>query len=138
METSPELLIVGFVVLIVLLGVLVVFGMKPTDDRVGTPASAADEHPANASPPPTPAAGATEPAPLWQFALAMFAAAFLAVVIGRLVGPSPAVTYRIEAVEDGATIETLNRLGAEGWRVVAARRAIEDRRGLYEVILMKE
>jgi len=90
------------------------------------------------APPPTPAARAPEPTPLWQLALAMFAAAFLAVVIGRLVGPSPAVTYRIEAVEDGATIETLNRLGAEGWRVVSARRALENNRGLYEVILMKE
>ena len=106
--------------------------------HLGVPVPGAQEHPANASPQLTPAAGATELTLLWQFALAMFAAAFLAVVIGRLVGPSPAVTYCIEAVEDGATIETLNKLGAEGWRVVAARRAIDDRRGLYEVILMKE
>ena len=83
METSPELLIVGFVVLIVLLGVLVVFGIKPTDDRVGTPASAADEHPANASPPAHGAAyresGAT------GIAVALYALGMLALVIGGLI-----------------------------------------------------
>ena len=52
--------------------------------------------------------------------------------------PSPAVTYRIEAIEEQATIETLNWLVADSWIVAAARRAIDDRRGLYEVILMKE
>ncbi len=90
------------------------------------------------APPPTPAARATEPTPLWQIGVIAFFAALLAVIIGRLVGPSPAVTYRIEAVEDGATIETLNKLGVEGWRVVSARRALDNNRGLYEVILMKE
>lgn len=49
-----------------------------------------------------------------------------------------ALRPRIAAVEDGATIETLNRLGAEGWRVVSARRALDSGRGLYEVILMKK
>jgi hypothetical protein len=46
MEMSPELLIVGVVVLIVA-GVLVIFGIKPTDDRVGTPSSGGEAHPAN-------------------------------------------------------------------------------------------
>ena len=83
METSPELLIVGVVVLIVLLGVLVVFGMKPTDDRVGTPASGADEHPANASPPAHGAAyresGAT------GIAVALYALGVIALLIGGLI-----------------------------------------------------
>ena len=83
METSPELLIVGVVVLIVLLGVLVVFGMKPTDDRVGTPAPGADEHPANASPPAHRAAyresGAT------GIAVALYALGVIALLIGGLI-----------------------------------------------------
>jgi hypothetical protein len=49
MEMPIELLIVGGAVLIVFLGVLVIFGIKPTDDRIGTPSSGADEGPANAN-----------------------------------------------------------------------------------------
>ena len=83
METSPELLIVGVVVLIVLLGVLVVFGMKPTDDRVGTPASGADEHPASASP--TVHGAAYRESGATGIAVALYALGVIALLIGGLI-----------------------------------------------------
>ena len=83
METSPELLIVGVVVLIVLLGVLVVFGMKPTDDRVGTPASGADEHPASASP--TVHGAAYRESGATGIAVALYALGVITLVVGGFI-----------------------------------------------------
>ena len=82
METSPELLIVGVIGLIVLLGVLVVFGMKPTDDRVGTPASGADAHPENASP--TVHGAAYRESGATGIAVALYALGVIALVLGGL------------------------------------------------------
>jgi hypothetical protein len=83
MEMPIELLIVGGAVLIVFLGVLVIFGIKPTDDRVGTPSSGADEGPANANLPAHGAAysesGAT------GIAVALYLLGVLALLLGGLI-----------------------------------------------------
>jgi hypothetical protein len=83
MEMPIELLIVGGAVLIVFLGVLVIFGIKPTDDRVGSTSSGADEGPANANLPAHGAAysesGAT------GIAVALYALGMLALLLGGLI-----------------------------------------------------
>lgn len=47
--------------------------------------------------------------------------------------------YQIIAVPDEQIVETLNKLGAQGWEVVAARRAVSssERTAAYELILKR-
>ncbi|MEP0913067.1 type IV pilin-like G/H family protein [Leptolyngbya sp. GB1-A1] len=70
---------------------------------------------------------------------------FLALVAGLLTSnrSKPMLwEYRVEGVEDSAFDYTMQQLGAEGWELTSARRAVsgegESSRGVYEVILKRQ
>lgn len=50
---------------------------------------------------------------------------------------APKWDYRIEGFKDAELVEKLNWLGDGGWEVVSARRAMDDGKGVYELILRK-
>ncbi len=50
---------------------------------------------------------------------------------------APKWDYRIEGFRDEELREKLNWLGDGGWEVVSARRAMDDGKGIYELILRK-
>lgn len=77
----------------------------------------------------------------WQFGvIAALLAALLWTQAFPLLFPqraTPQWEYRIEGISDAILIEKLDRMGAGGWELVFARRALDDGKGLYEVILKR-
>jgi hypothetical protein len=49
----------------------------------------------------------------------------------------PAYEYRIEAFRDEDLVRRLNQIGAGGWEIVSARRAVDSGTASYEVILKR-
>ncbi len=70
--------------------------------------------------------------------LLITAAVLGAIAIDHYLLPPRPVEYRIMALEDLSAADTLAQLGNDGWRIVSARRAINDDRGIYELIIMRE
>ena len=70
--------------------------------------------------------------------LLITAAVLGAIAIDHYLLPPRPVEYRIVSLEDLSATDTLAKLGNDGWRVVSARRAINDDHGIYELIIMRE
>ena len=70
--------------------------------------------------------------------LLITAAVLGAIAIDHYLLPTRPVEYRIVSLEDLSATDTLAKLGNDGWRVVSARRAINDDHGIYELIIMRE
>ena len=70
--------------------------------------------------------------------LLITAAVLGAIAIDHYLLPPRPVEYRIVSLEDLSATDTLAQLGNDGWRIVSARRAINDDHGIYELIIMRE
>jgi hypothetical protein len=77
--------------------------------------------------------------PKLLLALVALAVIALALVAGVILEP-PGYEYAVFSVPDEQLVPSLNKIGAQGWEVISARRAVESRGSdaSYEMILRRQ
>jgi hypothetical protein len=75
----------------------------------------------------------------WQFGgLAVLLVAIIGLqAVPRLIDNGPSYQYKIVDINDEELVPTLDKIGAGGWDLVFARRAMDNGKGAYEVILKR-
>ena len=130
MDSEATWILGGIVALLAITGLLFVVLKANEGDTVPTATTAAPT-PA----PPVPAAANQHGL---RFFILVLLATVAAIAVDRYLLPPRPVEYRIVALEDATSVSTLQSLGNDGWRIVSARRAINDDHGIYELIIMRE